>query len=146
MISNFSDEVVKQASNDAKRLLSKDLQRAIRINKSAGSVTSPSIDGMPKGSHRGNGSEEIMLLVSECRQLIRDVSSALSMLDADEFQALQDFYIHDKTATRIAQNLYVSRTQIYRIINRGINEFVDYYRGGELLVIAKRELEDKLPA
>lgn len=96
MISNFSDEVVKQASNDAKRLLSEDLQRAIRINKSAGSVTSPSIDGMPKGSHRGNGSEEIMLLVSECRQLIRDVSSALSMLDADEFQALQDFYIQIK--------------------------------------------------
>ncbi|WP_433596630.1 hypothetical protein [Limosilactobacillus reuteri] len=146
MISNFSDEVIKRASSDAKHLLSKDLQRAIRINKSAGSVSSQSMDSIPKGSHRGSGSEETMLLVSECRRLIRDVSSALSMLDADEFQALQDFYIHDKTAVRIAQDLCVSHTQIYRILNRGIDQFADYYKNGELLVTAKRELEFKQPA
>lgn len=147
MISGFSDEVIKQASKDAKRLLSKDLQRAIRIYKSAGSVSSPSTDGMTKCGHRGNSSEDMMLLVSECRQLIHDISSALSMLNADEFQALQEFYIHGKTATWIAQALCVSHTQIYRILNRGIDQFIDYYRSGELLVIAKHKLEEaKQPA
>ena len=142
MINDFNDEVIKLACNDAKHLLSHDLQRAIRIDKSAGSVSSPRIDGMPKGGHYGNSSEDMMILVSQCRQLISDVSSALAMLDSDEYQALQDFYVRNHTATRIAQDLCVSHTQIYRIINRGINEFIDYYRGGELIVKAKRELDE----
>ena len=140
MIENINEDVTERATQLAKHLLSKDLQRAIQISKTAGSVSSPSMDGMPKGSHFGNSSEDMMIMVSECKQLIRDVSQALNQLDNDEFVALQEHYLHDKSAVAIAQKLCVSRRTVYNIINKALNEFIYCYNSGELLVKAQHEL------
>ena len=145
MIESINDDVTNEATKLAKRLLSKDLQRAIRISKTAGNISSPKFDGMPKGSHPGNSSEDMMLMISECKQLIRDVSSALSCLDSDQFVALQEHYMHDKSAVAIAQKLCVSRRTVYNILNKGLDQFIYCYRNGELLVKAQHHLTDNEP-
>ena len=142
MIENINEDVTSEATKLAKHLLSKDLQRAIQISKTVGSVSSPSMDGMPKGSHFGNSSEDMMIMVSECKQLIRDVSQALNQLDNDEFVALQERYLRDKSAVSIAQKLCVSRRTVYNILNKGLSEFIYCYNSGELLVKAQHELTD----
>ncbi|MCC4326091.1 hypothetical protein LMB33_05570 [Limosilactobacillus reuteri] len=146
MIDEINEDVTERAINLAKRLLSKDLQRAIRISKTAGSVSSPSMDGMPKGSHSGNSSEDMMIMVSECKQLIRDVTKALNQLDPDEFVALQEHYLHDKSAVAISQKLCVSRRTVYNIINKGLSEFIYCYNSGELLIQAQHQLTDNQQA
>lgn len=145
MIDEINEDVTARATQLAKRLLSKDLQRAIRISKTAGSVSSPSMDGMPKGSHFGNSSEDMMIMVSECKQLIRDVTQALNELDSDEFVALQEHYLRDKSAVAIADKLCVSRRTVYNIINKGLNQFIYCYNSGELLVKAQHELTNTQP-
>lgn len=145
MIENINEDVTSEATKLAKHLLSKDLQRAIRISKTAGNISSPSMDGMPKGSHFGNSSEDMMIMVSECKQLIRDVTQALNQLDSDEFVALQERYLHDKSAVAISQKLCVSRRTVYNIINKGLSEFIYCYRSGELLVKAQHELTNNQP-
>lgn len=145
MIENINEDVTERATQLAKHLLSKDLQRAIRISKTAGNVSSPSMDGMPKGSHFGNSSEDMMIMVSECKQLIRDVTEALNQLDNDEFVALQEHYLHDKSAVAISQKLCVSRRTVYNILNKGLSEFIYCYRSGELLIQAQHELTANQP-
>lgn len=145
MIDEINEDVTARATQLAKRLLSKDLQRAIRISKTAGSVSSPSMDGMPKGSHFGNSSEDMMIMVSECKQLIRDVTQALNELDSDEFVALQEHYLRDKSAVAIADKLCVSRRTVYNIINKGLNQFIYCYRSGELLIKAQHQLTNNEP-
>lgn len=145
MIENINEDVTERATQLAKHLLSKDLQRAIQISKTAGSVSSPSMDGMPKGGHFGNSSEDMMIMVSECKQLIRDVSQALNQLDSDEFVALQEHYVHNKSAVAIAQKLCVSRRTVYNIINKGLSEFIYCYNSGELLIQAQHQLTDTEP-
>ncbi len=145
MIENINEDVTARAIDLAKHLLSKDLQRAIRISKTAGNVSSPKFDGMPKGSHFGNSSEDMMIMISECKQLIRDVTEALNQLDSDEFVAIQERYLHDKSAVSIAQKLCVSRRTVYNIINKGLNQFIYCYNSGELLVKAQRQLTDTEP-
>lgn len=145
MIENINEDVTERATQLAKHLLSKDLQRAIRISKTAGSVSSPSTDGMPKGSHFGNSSEDMMIMVSECKQLIRDVTQALNQLDSDEFVALQERYLRDKSAVSISQKLCVSRRTVYNIINKALNEFIYCYNSGELLIQAQHELTNTQP-
>lgn len=144
-ISEINDDVTSEAVRLAKQLLTKDLQRAMRISSTAGNVSSPSMDGMPKCHGNGNSSENMMILVSECRQLIRDVSSALNQLDNDEFVALQERYVHDKSAVAIAQKLMVSRRTVYNIISKGISQFIYCYRNGELLVEAQNNLSTNAP-
>ena len=145
MIENINEDVTARAIDLAKHLLSKDLQRAIRISKTAGNVSSPKFDGMPKGGHFGNSSEDMMIMVSECKQLIRDVSQALNQLDNDEFVALQEHYLHDKSAVAIADKLCVSRRTVYNILNKGLSEFIYCYRSGELLIEAQHQLTDTQP-
>ena len=145
MIENINEDVTERATQLAKHLLSKDLQRAIRISKTAGNVSSPSMDGMPKGGHVGNSSEDMMIMVSECKQLIRDVTQALNQLDSDEFVALQERYLHDKSAVAISQKLCVSRRTVYNIISKGLSEFIYCYNSGELLVKAQHELTNTQP-
>ena len=145
MIEEINEDVTTRAIDLAKHLLSKDLQRAIRISKTAGSISSPSMDGMPKGSHFGNSSEDMMIMVSECKQLIRDVSQALNQLDSDEFVAIQEHYLHDKSAVAIAQKLCVSRRTVYNILNKGLDQFIYCYNSGELLVKAQHELTNTQP-
>lgn len=140
MIENINGDVTARATQLAKHLLSKDLQRAIRISKTAGNISSPSMDGMPKGGHAGNSSEDMMIMVSECKQLIRDVTEALNQLDSDEFVALQEHYLRDKSAVAIADKLCVSRRTVYNILNKGLSEFIYCYNSGELLVKAQHEL------
>lgn len=145
MIENINEDVTSEATKLAKRLLSKDLQRAIRISKTAGNVSSPKFDGMPKGGHDGNSSEDMMIMISECKQLIRDVTEALNQLDNDEFVALQEHYLHDKSAVAIADKLCVSRRTVYNIINKALDEFIYCYNSGELLVKAQHQLTDTQP-
>lgn len=145
MIDEINEDVTTRATQLAKRLLSKDLQRAIRISKTAGNISSPSMDGMPKGSHFGNSSEDMMIMVSECKQLIRDVTQALNELDSDEFVALQEHYLHDKSAVSISQKLCVSRRTVYNIINKGLNQFIYCYNSGELLIQAQHQLTANQP-
>lgn len=145
MIEEINEDVTTRATQLAKHLLSKDLQRAIRISKTAGNISSPSMDGMPKGSHFGNSSEDMMIMISECKQLIRDVSQALNQLDNDEFVALQEHYLHDKSAVAIADKLCVSRRTVYNILNKGLDQFIYCYRSGELLVKAQHELTNTQP-
>ena len=145
MIENINEDVTERATQLAKHLLSKDLQRAIRISKTAGNISSPSMDGMPKGSHFGNSSEDMMIMVSECKQLIRDVTEALNQLDSDEFVAMQERYLRDKSAVSISQKLCVSRRTVYNIINKGLSEFIYCYNSGELLVKAQHELTNTQP-
>lgn len=145
MIEEINEDVTSEATKLAKRLLSKDLQRAIRISKTAGNISSPSMDGMPKGSHFGNSSEDMMIMVSECKQLIRDVTQALNQLDSDEFVALQEHYLHDKSAVAISQKLCVSRRTVYNILNKGLDQFIYCYNSGELLIKAQHELTDTEP-
>lgn len=145
MIDEINEDVTNRAIDLAKRLLSKDLQRAIRISKTAGNVSSPKFDGMPKGVHFGNSSEDMMIMVSECKQLIRDVTQALNQLDSDEFVALQEHYLHDKSAVEISQKLCVSRRTVYNIISKGLSEFIYCYRSGELLIEAQHQLTDTEP-
>ena len=145
MIDEINEDVTNRATQLAKHLLSKDLQRAIRISKTAGSVSSPSMDGMPKGGHSGNSSEDMMIMVSECKQLIRDVTQALNQLDSDEFVALQEHYLRDKSAVAISQKLCVSRRTVYNILNKGLDQFIYCYNSGELLVKAQHELTDTEP-
>lgn len=145
MIENINEDVTNRATQLAKNLLSKDLQRAIRISKTAGNVSSPSMDGMPKGGHFGNSSEDMMIMVSECKQLIRDVTQALNQLDNDEFVALQEHYLRDKSAVSIADKLCVSRRTVYNIINKGLNQFIYCYNSGELLIQAQHELTNTQP-
>ena len=145
MIDKINDDVTERATKLAKNLLSNELQRAIRISKTAGSVSSPKFDGMPKGGHFGNSSEDMMIMVSECKQLIRDVSQALNQLDNDEFVAIQERYLHDKSAISIAQKLCVSRRTVYNIINKALNEFIYCYRSGELLIEAQHQLTNTQP-
>ena len=145
MIDEINEDVITRATQLAKRLLSKDLQRAIRISKTAGNVSSPKFDGMPKGGHTGNSSEDMMIMVSECKQLIRDVTQALNQLDSDEFVALQEHYLHDKSAVAISQKLCVSRRTVYNILNKGLGQFIYCYRSGELLIQAQHELTDTEP-
>ena len=145
MIDEINEDVTSRATQLAKRLLSKDLQRAIRISKTAGNISSPSMDGMPKGGNAGNSSEDMMIMVSECKQLIRDVTEALNQLDSDEFVALQERYLRDKSAVSISQKLCVSRRTVYNIINKALNEFIYCYNSGELLVKAQHELTNTQP-
>lgn len=145
MIEEINEDVTERATQLAKHLLSKDLQRAIQISKTAGNVSSPRFDGMPKGGHSGNSSEDMMIMVSECKQLIRDVTQALNQLDNDEFVAIQERYLHDKSAVAIAQKLCVSRRTVYNIINKALNEFIYCYNSGELLIEAQHELTDNEP-
>lgn len=145
MIENINEDVTARATQLAKHLLSKDLQRAIRISKTAGNVSSLKFDGMPKGSHSGNSSEDMMIMISECKQLIRDVSQALNQLGSDEFVAIQEHYLKDKSAVAISQKLCVSRRTVYNIINKGLSEFIYCYNSGELLVKAQHELTDNEP-
>ena len=145
LIDEINEDVTARAIDLAKRLLSKDLQRAIRISKTAGSVSSPKFDGMPKGGHDGNSSEDMMIMVSECKQLIRDVTQALNQLDSDEFVALQEHYLRDKSAVAIADKLCVSRRTVYNIINKALNEFIYCYNSGELLIQAQHQLTNTQP-
>lgn len=145
MIEEINEDVTNRAIDLAKHLLSKDLQRAIRISKTAGNISSPSMDGMPEGSHFGNSSEDMMIMVSESKQLIRDVTEALNQLDSDEFVALQERYLRDKSAVSISQKLCVSRRTVYNIINKALNEFIYCYNSGELLIEAQHELTDNEP-
>lgn len=145
MIEEINEDVTTRATQLAKHLLSKDLHRAIRISKTAGNVSSPKFDGMPKGGHAGNSSEDMMIMVSECKQLIRDVTEALNQLDSDEFVALQERYLHDKSAVAISQKLCVSRRTVYNILNKGLDQFIYCYRSGELLVKAQHELTNTQP-
>lgn len=145
MIEEINEDVTSEATKLAKHLLSKDLQRAIRISKTAGNVSSPSMDGMPKGGHAGNSSEDMMIMVSECKQLIRDVTEALNQLDNDEFVALQERYLRDKSAVSISQKLCVSRRTVYNILNKGLSEFIYCYRSGELLIQAQHQLTASQP-
>lgn len=145
MIEQINEDVTERATKLAKRLLSKDLQRAIRISKTAGNVSSPRFDGMPKGGHSGNSSEDMMIMVSECKQLIRDVTEALNQLDNDEFVALQEHYLKDKSAVAISQKLCVSRRTVYNILNKGLSEFIYCYNSGELLIKAQHQLTDNEP-
>ena len=145
MIDEINEDVTNRATQLAKHLLSKDLQRAIRISKTAGNVSSPSMDGMPKGGHVGNSSEDMMIMVSECKQLIRDVTEALNQLDSDEFVAIQERYLHDKSAVAISQKLCVSRRTVYNIINKGLDQFIYCYNSGELLIQAQHQLTDNQP-
>ena len=145
MIDEINEDMTLRATQLAKHLLSKDLQRAIRISKTAGNVSSPKFDGMPKGGHFGNSSEDMMIMVSECKQLIRDVTEALNQLDNDEFVAIQEHYLHDKSAVSIADKLCVSRRTVYNIINKGLNQFIYCYNSGELLVKAQHQLTDTEP-
>lgn len=140
MIEEINEDVTQRATKLAKHLLSKDLQRAIRISKTAGNVSSPSFDDMLKGSHAGNSSEDMMIMASECKQQIRDVKQALNQLDNDQFVALQEHYLRNKSAVAIAQKLCVSRRTVYNIINKALDEFIYCYRSGELLVEAQRQL------
>lgn len=145
MIEKINEDVTERATKLAKRLLSKDLQRAIRISKTAGNISSPKFDGMPKGGHDGNSSEDMMIMVSECKQLIRDVTEALNQLDNDEFVALQEHYVHNKSAVAISQKLCVSRRTVYNILNKGLDQFIYCYRSGELLIEAQHELTNTQP-
>lgn len=145
MIDEINEDVTERAKQLAKYLLSKDLQRAIRISKTAGNVSSPRFDGMPKGGHFGNSSEDMMIMVSECKQLIRDVTEALNELDNDEFVALQEHYLRDKSAVSIAQKLCVSRRTVYNILNKGLDQFIYCYRSGELLIKAQHQLTANEP-
>lgn len=145
MIEEINEDVTARAIDLAKHLLSKDLQRAIQISKTAGNVSSPRFDGMPKGGHSGNSSEDMMIMVSECKQLIRDVTEALNQLDSDEFVALQERYLRDKSAVSISQKLCVSRRTVYNIINKALNEFIYCYNSGELLIQAQHQLTDNEP-
>lgn len=145
MIDEINEDVTTRATQLAKHLLSKDLQRAIRISKTAGNISSPSMDGMPKSGHYGNSSEDMMIMVSECKQLIRDVTEALNQLDSDEFVALQEHYVHDKSAVAISQKLCVSRRTVYNILNKGLDQFIYCYNSGELLIKAQHELTNTQP-
>lgn len=145
MIEEINEDVTARAIDLAKHLLSKDLQRAIRISKTAGNISSPTFDGMPKGGHVGNSSEDMMIMVSECKQLIRDVTKALNQLDSDEFVALQERYLRDKSAVSISQKLCVSRRTVYNIINKALNEFIYCYNSGELLIQAQHQLTANEP-
>lgn len=145
MIDEINEDVTARATQLAKHLLSKDLQRAIRISKTAGNVSSQKFDGMPKGDHAGNSSEDMMIMVSECKQLIRDVTEALNELDSDEFVAIQERYLHDKSAVAISQKLCVSRRTVYNILNKALDQFIYCYRSGELLVKAQHELTNTQP-
>lgn len=138
----YDGEVEALAVEKAKNLLSKKLQKAIKINRLSRSIGSPNMDGMPKGTANGNSSENMMITVSGCRELIRDVSKALNSLDCEEFVALQERYIHDKTAVYIAQRLMVSRASVYRLINKGLSEFIYVYNQGQLLDEAADELAE----
>lgn len=143
----IDEETEKLAVQLAKQLLSKDLQKAIRINHLAGSIKSPSFDGMPKSHGAGNSSENMMIVVADARQLIRDVSAALANLDGDQYEALQEHYVYNKSAVCIAEKLMVSRASVYRIIDKALNSFIYCYRDGQLINDALNELaNNKQPA
>lgn len=140
IIDETTKEVEALAEDLAKNLLGKQLKKAIEINRLAGSIKSPSFDGMPKGTPNGNASEIMMVKISDCRQLIRQVSETLTKFDTDEFIALQEHYLHDKSAIAIARKLMVSRATVYRLIDKGLLEFVYTYNQGELLNKAAEQL------
>lgn len=140
IIDKTTQEVERLAEDLAKDLLGKQLKKAIEIDRLSGSVKSPSFDGMPKGTPSGNASENMMIRVSDCRQLIRQVSEALSKFNTEEFIALQERYLHDKTAIAIGRRLMVSRATVYRLIDKGLLEFIYVYNQGELLNRAAEEL------
>ena len=147
IIDKTTQEVERLAEDLAKDLLGKQLKKAIEIDRLSGSVKSPSFDGMPKGTASGNASENMMIRVSDCRQLIRQVSEALTKFDSEEFIALQERYLHDKTAIAIARRLSVSRATVYRLIDKGLLQFIYVYNQGELLNRAAEQLvSNKQPA
>lgn len=140
-------ETEKLAVQLAKQLLSKDLQKAIQINHLAGSVKSQIFDGMPKGHGAGNSSENMMIAVADARQMIRDVAKALNNLEGDQFVALQEHYLHNQSAVKIANRLMVSRASVYRIIDKALNTFIYCYRDGQFIDDALNErANDKQPA
>ena len=115
------------------KFFERDVQRDLMLIHSATSVSSPSFDGMPKGTSDGNGSENKMRAYSDAKTTINMIHSAFDLMDQDEADVLNILYLKGWTATKAAMTLCVATRSVYRLRKKELLDFAFAYRAGELI-------------
>ena len=127
----MSKELDKQIVNCTRYFLSDTLSRAMLLRKSAETVSSPSMDGMPKGTSKSDSQEIKLINAADASELIRRVDSALSLMDDMQSTIIRLEYMKNEKPIKICMSLL---------------SFAYAFNGGQLVQEAYKLLNDKQPA
>ena len=131
----MSKELDKQIVNCTRYFLSDTLSRALLLRKSAESVSSPSMDGMPKGTSKSD-SQEIKLINAAD-------ASALSLMDDMQSTIIRLEYMKNEKPIKICLSLYIPERTFYRKQKQALLSFAYAFNGGQLVQEAYKLLQDK---
>lgn len=142
----MSKELDKQIVNCTRYFLSDTLSRAMLLRKSAESVSSPSMDGMPKGTSKSDSQEIKLINAADASELIRRVNSALSLMDDMQSTIIRREYMKNEQPIKICMALYIPERTFYRKQKQALLSFAYAYNAGQLVQEAYKILNDKQPA
>src|SRR5699024_9721751 len=116
------------------------------LRKSAESVSSPSMDGMPKGTSKSDSQEIKLINAADAAELIRRVNSALSLMDDMQSTIIRREYMKNEQPIKICMALYIPERTFYRKQKQALLSFAYAFNGGQLVQEAYKILNDKQPA
>ncbi|WP_251574807.1 hypothetical protein [Limosilactobacillus agrestimuris] len=139
----MSKEMDNQIVSCTRYFLSDTLSRAMLLRKSAESVSSPSMDGMPKATGASNSQELKLINAADAAELIRRVNRALDLMDDMQSTIIRREFMKNERPLKICMSLYIPERTFYRKQKQALLSFAYSYNAGQLVQEAYKLLNDK---
>ncbi|WP_251548310.1 ArpU family phage packaging/lysis transcriptional regulator [Limosilactobacillus caecicola] len=133
----FDKYVDKKATQEnVKHFLQDEYPRMQRMaGRDNTGISSPSMDGMPKGSNYGNSVERRLVQSIYAKQVVREVRSAINDCDAFSSKVLTMLYLEGRSDTQTYLEIgYQERNYYKRIKPRALLEFAEAYMLDDLKI------------
>nr|DAX90268.1 MAG TPA: transcriptional regulator [Caudoviricetes sp.] len=119
----------KATEDNVKQFLSREYPRMKRIaGRDRTGVSSPSMDGMPKGSSYGNSVERRLVQSIYAKQVVEAVQDAIHCCDAFSCKVLTMLYINGYSDTQTYTAIGYQRSNYFsRVKPKALLQFADAY-------------------
>nr|DAH80708.1 MAG TPA: transcriptional regulator [Caudoviricetes sp.] len=148
IVSNLKQETIFDSAVDIDETISKvkhffevDYPAAERRAKvKLGIISSPSMDGMPKGTPVGNAMENKLVNRAYCRQVVEAVPLVIDSCSQWSQYILKTLYLQERSDDYCVANIPFSDSWYYKTLKpRALVEFAEIYPIEELMVFKKVE-------
>lgn len=126
----------KATEENVKHFLKREYPRMKRIaGRDDTGISSPSMDGMPKGTNNGNSVERRLVQSIYARQVVEATHRAINSCDAFSSEVLKLLYLQGRSDTETYMKIgYQRRNYFQRIKPKALLEFAEAYMLDDLKI------------
>lgn len=125
----FDNHIDREATIHKVKQFFDEYPRMVRLTRRDNTgLSSPRMDGMPRGSNYGNSVERRLVQSIYAKQVVKETNDAINACDEFSKVVLRDLYLYGWSDKKTIRNIGYSESQYYHHVKpRALLEFAELY-------------------